>query len=211
MRDGLSAHVFCLSLPSSAPGRRWLTSGPSSCNSLFIRGDYRSFFYAETMLITITRRYHRIIALSVIAHIRAEVSSVPQPMTPESDPQCQPNEGPILPLRGTKFLAHSAFLALRARASSFGRFRNGLVPVIRRELANCPVWMAPALQAFFVVAVVCQYSRASHCRQGMQACPRWACLRGDCHWPSLSGHCRAMRCRAVDEFREQGSYRLNDL
>jgi len=27
--------------------------------------------------------------------------------------------------------------------------------------AEYPVWMAPALQAFFVVAMVCQYSRVS--------------------------------------------------
>ncbi|MEL7257206.1 MAG: hypothetical protein AAFN80_05095 [Pseudomonadota bacterium] len=26
---------------------------------------------------------------------------------------------------------------------------------------ECPVWMAPALQEFFVIAMVCQYSRVS--------------------------------------------------
>lgn len=51
---------------------------------------------------------------------------------------------------------------------------------------QCPVWMAPALQAIFAIAMVCQYSRVS----GLFA------------WRSATGH---------DEFRKQGSYRLNDL
>ena len=63
-----------------------------------------------------------------------------------------------------------------------------------------PVWMAPALQE------ICASLRWS---LSTVVCP--ACLCGGCHWPSLSGHCCAMPCRATEEFREQGSYRLNDL
>ena len=48
------------------------------------------------------------------------------------------------------------------------------------------MWMAPALQAIFVIAMVCQYSR-------------------------VSGLICVAFATGPDEFREQGSYRLNDL
>ena len=40
-------------------------------------------------------------------------------------------------------------------------------------------------------------------------CP--ACLRGFDRWPSLSGHCSAIPCRAVDGFRKPSSYQLCGL
>lgn len=64
-----------------------------------------------------------------------------------------------------------------------------------------PLWMAPALQAFFGdFAAFCQYSRLSRCRQCMQSMHERGLFVQ--HFQNTAG---------PDGFRERGSKRLNDL
>ena len=73
------------------------------------------------------------------------------------------------------------------------------------------VWMAPALQAISAVAIVCQYSRVFPLPgSGLLANHE----RGLFAWQlplALPLSDASIACRAVDEFRKQGSYRPNDL
>ena len=75
-----------------------------------------------------------------------------------------------------------------------------------------PVWVTPALQAKYDWLQLCQYRRVFRCLAA-HACmrekgPVYAMLHVVHRWPSLSGYCYAIPCRAADGFRERGSNRL---